>query len=122
MAVPEDQVSRFAVDDSYFRADNSVKHRAFTPARDGCTSVFLISGMTHAECIAHGTEHVASARGKPIRGYVRVQAKFIFAECLSIEDDIPPPRHANILNWKADIDAAKLQSMSIAEEAEYVPA
>lgn len=41
---------------------------------------------------------------------------------LSIEDDIPPPRHANILNWKADIDAAKLQAMSIAEEAEYVPA
>ena len=78
--------------------------------------------MTHAECLAHGTEHVASVRGKPIRGYVKVQAKFIFEQGLSIVDDISPPRHANILDWKADIDAAKLQAMSIAEFAEYVPA
>ena len=122
MAVPEDQVSRFAVDDSYFRADNSVKHRAFTPTRDGCTSVFLTSEMNHAECIAHGSEHVASVRGKPIRGYVRVHAKFIFEQGLSIVDDIPPPWHANILGWDSDIDAAKLQAMTIAEFAEYVPA
>jgi hypothetical protein len=76
--------------------------------------------MTHAECVAHGTEYVASKRGKPILGYALVEAQFVFDEGLSIMDAVPPPRHANILNWKEDLDAVKLQAHNIAEHATFV--
>lgn len=123
MAEPDDVIGRFAVDDSYFRAsDLSVKHRAFLPAGDGCTSVFIISNLNHAEIVAHGAEHVAPGRGKPIRGYVKVEARFVLENALSISDDVPPPLHANILGWSGDIDAAKLQAMTIAENASFVRA
>lgn len=71
--------------------------------------------------MAHGAQHVAPGRGKPVRGYVRVEARHILEQNLSVDDDIPPPRHANILGWDTDIDAAKLQAMTIAENATYIP-
>lgn len=91
------------------------------PARDGCTSIFIITGLNHEACVAHGEEHVAVLRGKPVRGYVTVLARFISEQKLTITEDTPPPRHANILNWDVDLDAAKLQAMAIADNATYTP-
>lgn len=122
MATTNDILGRFAVDDSFFRAsDLSVKARAFVPAKDGCTSVFIVTDMSHAECVAHGEKYVAPERGKPIRGYVKVQAGFVFQIPLDIQNDQPPPRHANILGWETDLDAAKTQALIIAENATYQP-
>lgn len=120
MALPEDILGRFAVDDSYYRkSDNSVKHRAFMP-KDGCTSVFLVSELTHAETVHVGALHVAPERGKPIRGYVKVEARHVINEALQVVDDDPPPKHANIIDWDNDIEAQKLKATIIAESAIFV--
>lgn len=121
MATAEDVVSRFAFDDSYFRADNSVKHRAFMPSDEGCTSVFIVTGLTHVQCVAHGNAHVTPLRGKPLRGFVKVSAQAVFDASLQIADDEPPPKHANLLGWQEDLQARKLQAQAVAEEAEYFP-
>lgn len=121
MISPEDQIGRYAFDDSYFRAsDLSVKHRAFVPAADRCTSVFVISGLSHDAVLQHGETHVVPARGKPLRGYVMVSAGPILSVPLSILGDAPPPLHANIVAWSEDIDAMKLQAIQIADEAVFV--
>lgn len=117
-------VSRFAVERSYYRpSDNSVRFKAFMPAReDKATSVFRLAGMAHEAKVAHANEHVIPHLGKPLLGYAEVPADTVLAASLSLDDEVPPPLHANICSWPDDPDEQKKIAALLAEAATWTPA
>ena len=71
-------LSRFVVYKRWIRADNTVRSIAFTPNKNGETSVFRIYGITDNEIWDIGDREVASKQNRPIHGRADIIASKVF--------------------------------------------
>lgn len=115
---PSEQLTRYIMDKSYYRANGTVRHNAFMPAGNGQTSVFCISNLADSEIWDMGIRHVSEVRAKPLLGRADITAKHVFSTGLQVRADPEPhPRHANIVGWPGDKSKQKLVAIKLAEEA-----
>lgn len=121
MAAPvnsDEILSRFIFHSDCFRtSDNTVKHTAFLPGRDGETSVFRISGISQNEICDIGHE-VGAKRGKPMLGWAAIIAYIILNKGLKIIPSEPPTRHAIIVGWPQERSGQRLIALELAANAE----
>lgn len=114
---PQESLARYVLQRSYFRADGTIKHNAFMPARDRNTSVFRISGLKNAQIWEIGNRYVA--RQRPLLGRAQLVAQNVFDNNLEVEPDEPPPQHANITGWPEDRSECKMLAQQLAARAEF---
>jgi len=116
-----EQLSRFVLYHSHVKfSDSTVRHAAFLP-KDGQTSVFRISGISDSDVWALGYREVASKRNLPLVGRADISVAAVLKIDLQVMQNVPPPRHADIINWPAERSAQKLKAMELAADAEYHP-
>jgi hypothetical protein len=96
-----------------------VKYPAFLPNKNGETSVFRISGISHKEVWDIGDREVAKIRGKPILGRADISASNVMAKDLKVLPSEPPVRHANITGWPEEKSKQKLIALELAAEAHF---
>lgn len=124
---PEDELSRFAVEKGYYRADNTVKPKAFEPQRrvkDGVTyvetSVFNISGYVEAEIWALSDSEVATARRKPVIARADISVCDVQTHGLRAENAEPPIRHVVIVDWPIDESEIEAKMKELAASAKLI--
>jgi hypothetical protein len=113
-------ICRFVFGKDYYRpSDNSVRHNAFMPNKDGETSVYRTISLSYERICDLGKRFVESNKKRPMRGRANILALKIMEQQLRIEaKPIPHPRHANIINWPQDLSEIKLIAMKLARESE----
>lgn len=111
-------LSRFVVYNRWIRADNTVRHIAFTPNKNGATSVFRISGISDNEVWNIGEREVGMKRNKPILGRADITASII-SNHLEIIPSEPPERHADITGWPEEKDKQKDIALELAAKAKF---
>lgn len=118
---PSEILSRFILQKDWYRpSDNSVKHAAFMPnPKNGETSVFRISGISHKEVWDIGDREVAKIRNKPILGRADIGASNVMAKDLKVLPIEPPVRHANITGWPEEKSKQILIALELAAEAHF---
>jgi len=118
---PSETLSRFILQKDWYRpSDNSVKHAAFMPnPKNGETSVFRISGISHKEVWDIGDREVAKIRNKPILGRADIGASNVMAKDLKVLPIEPPVRHANITGWPEEKSKQILIALELAAEAHF---
>lgn len=118
---PSETLSRFILQKDWYRpSDNSVKHAAFMPnPKNGETSVFRISGISHKEVWDIGDREVAKIRNKPILGRADIGASNVMAKDLKVLPIEPPIRHANITGWPEEKSKQILIALELAAEAHF---
>jgi hypothetical protein len=114
---PSETLSRFVVYNRWIRADNTVRHIAFTPNKNGATSVFRISGISDNEVWNIGEREVGTKQNKPILGRADITASII-SNHLEIIPSEPPERHADITGWPEEKDKQKDIALELAEAAD----
>jgi hypothetical protein len=116
VADPEALV-HYIKESSKFAADG-VNHRLFLLPKNGTNkSVFRVDGLSIAEVLALGVEHVGKAAEKPIYGWARLIARDVRSLSLSVRPDEPPPRHALIEGWPTGWEDQRVLAMAIAAKA-----
>jgi len=118
---PVDQseiLSRFVVYKRWIRADNTVRPIAFTPNKNGETSVFRIYGITDKEIWDIGDYEVASKQNRPIHGRADIIASKIFLHELNVIPSEPPKRHADITGWPEESKQKQI-ALELADEARF---
>lgn len=117
-----DILARHAVEKNHFRpSDNTVKKKAFQPAKNGTVSTFVVTGMEHAQIEHLGNKHVAIPRNKTLYGWSLIKASIVRELGLCADRNDEPPGHANILGWpEAEEDIMELQ-LKLASRAIFVP-
>lgn len=117
---PNEELARFAVEKSYFRADNTVRPDAFMPGSGNAVSVFRQSGLSEWEIWELGVTHVATPRDKPLLGRAVIHVRHVLSQELRVELAEPPPRHANILGWPGEHEKQKGKALELAALATFV--
>lgn len=117
---PNEELARFAVEKSYFRADNTVRHNAYMPGREKAVSVFRQSGLSEGEIWELGVAHVVKRWDKPLLGRAVIHVHHVLSQKLSVESAEPPPRHANILGWPDEHEKQKEKALELAARATFV--
>lgn len=112
-------ISRFVLSRRWIRADNTVRHIAFTPNKNGETSIFRISGISDNEVWNIGEREVGMKQNKPILGRADITASIILSNHLEIVPSEPPVRHADITGWPEEKDQQKDIALELAEKAEF---
>ena len=112
-------LSRFVLQERYIRANNTVRHSAFTPNRNGKTSVFRISDITENEIWVIGEREVASKQNKPILGRADIITSIVISKGLKVIPGEPPERHANIIDWPEEKSKQKQIALELAAESEF---
>ena len=115
-----EELARFAIETSYFRADNTVKHNAFMPGRQKTVSVFRETGLPKDAIWELGITHVAIPRNKPLLGRAVIHVHSVLSQELSVEPAEPPPRHATILGWPDEHEKQKVRALELAARATFV--
>ena len=125
---PNDKLARFVFNSNHIRANGTVKHQAFLPAKDGDTSVFCITGLTHADVWNIADSYVVPVRLKPVKGSAEIISNDALEHNLTVTLSEPPPKHANISNWPGglqptDEDKARRKQIAqrLAEIANWIP-
>lgn len=101
----------------YSTEKNVVKPGAFLPNRNGQTSVFSIQGLEEQEVWEIG-ESVATNRQKTLKARADIDLIKVTNNNLSVVDDEPPPRHANIVGWRDDKPEQQLIALELVEDAQ----
>jgi hypothetical protein len=115
---PSETLSRFILQTNWFStSENRVKYPAFLPNKNGETSVFRISGISHKEVWDIGDREVAKIRSKPILGRADISASNVMVKDLKVLPTEPPIRHANITGWPEEKSKQKLIALELAAEA-----
>ena len=117
---PNEELARFAVEKSYFRADNTVRHNAYMPGRQKAVSVFRQSGLPEEAIWELGMSHFAIPRNKQLLGRAVIIVRDVSSQELSVESAEPPPRHANILGWPDEHEKQKEKALELAAHATFV--
>ncbi len=119
---PEDNMSRYIMDKNYYRADGTVRHNAFMPAKpDIRVSVYRSSGLEENEIWDIGRNYVANIRQKPLVGRADILARSVYEEELRLEEDTRVhPRHANIIGWPSEQPKQKQIALSLAAKANLI--
>lgn len=117
-----EQVSRFITDKSYFRSsNNTVRHNAFMPAKDGKLSVYRTSVLAEADIWQLGQAYVSAPRQKPLLGRADINSLQIYGEGLAIEGEpVPHERHANVVGWDPDATNTRLIAVKLAAASALV--
>ncbi len=116
---PSETLSRFVVYNRWIRADNTVRHIAFTPNKNGETSIFRISDISDKEVWNIGEHEVGMKQNKPILGRADIVASDVLSNHLEIIPSEPPERHADITSWPEEKDKQKDVALKLAEKAEF---
>lgn len=120
---PEESLGRYLPEQSYFSPkSNTVKPRAFMPARDLRLSIFRIDGLTLEELWEIGQREVINAMPikKQLYGVADIKAREIQEVELEVECDNRPPRHANIIGWPTEKDKQKIIALELAAESNLI--
>lgn len=121
MPIEEDeQLARFAVEKTYFRADNTVRHNAFMPASDGTVSVYRQDGLSEEQIQELGRIYVATPRNKPLLGRAVIRVREVLLRQLNVNEAEPPPRHAIIVGWPEAQEKRKEKALELAASATFV--
>lgn len=117
-----DLLARHAVERNHFRpSDNTVKKKAFEPAKNRTVSTFVVTNMDHEQIKSLGNEYVAEPRGKNLYGWSLIEARVVRSLGLCADRNDDPPGHANIIDWpEAEEDIMELQ-LALASEASFMP-
>lgn len=117
---PSESVARFITQKSYYRpSDQTVKHNAFMPNRQGKTSVYRVIDLDDEEIFEIGRRFVADELKKLLMGRADILVSKILDRELMVElDPTPHPRHANIVDWPEDESKHRLIALELADEAE----
>lgn len=117
---PNEELARCAVEKSYFRADNTVRHNAYMLGREKAVFVFRQGGLSDDEIWELGMTHVARPRAKPLLGRAVIHTRHVSSQELSVESTEPPPRHADILGWPDEHEKQKEKALELAAHATFV--
>ena len=117
----EEDLARFLTSSRQF-SRNGVKPSALLPNRKGETSVFR-HGKQPSPSLWSLADH--NIIDRPVHGVAIFKAESVRKAELEVIAKEPPPRHAEIVNWPAGMDAlakAKRKQMAllIAKEAELI--
>ncbi len=112
-------LSRFVLNRKWIRADNTVRHIAFTPDQKGDTSVFRISGITNNEIWDIGDREVAPKQNRPILGRADINTAIVISNELKVIPSEPPKRHADITDWPEEKSEQKQIALELAAESEF---
>lgn len=112
-------LSRFVVYNRWVRTDNTIRPVAFTPNKNGETSIFRISGISDNEVWNIGEREVGMKQNKTILGRADITASIILSNHLEIIPSEPPERHADITGWPDERSKQKQIALELAEEAEF---
>lgn len=117
---PSESVARFITQKGYYRpSDQTVKHNAFMPNRQGKTSVYRVIDLDDEEIFEIGRRFVADELKKLLMGRADILVSKILDRELMVElDPTPHPRHANIVDWPEDESKHRLIAPELADEAE----
>ena len=116
---PTEPTARFITQKAYYRpGDKTVKHNAYMPNKDGETSIYRTSGITHPEICEIGQKYVGDIIGRSIKGHAEIVVSEILKHRLAVEPDPSPhPRHANIISWPKDKAEQKIIAIELAANA-----
>lgn len=116
---PGERLSRFLLDKKLIRAsDNTVRHAAFMPPKNGKLSVYRTDTINEVDIWDIGTRLVATIRHLPIIGRADLQAKNVFDAGLNIvSEPAPHPLHADITGWSLESSADRLKALKLATSA-----
>ena len=118
--VPETEtLTRFTYEDSYFRADNTVKPKAFYPDQAGTCSVMATTGLDHSGTCAVAAQYVTPHRRRALLGYANVSCSVVFRVGLRADFDEPPPNHANICGHSRTREEVMERAHLLAKEASF---
>lgn len=109
-------LSRFILHRTNVRIDNSIRHTAFMPDRNGETSVFRTSEMSANNIWDTGKE-VARRRDKPLIGRADIITSVVVSNGLQAVPQEPPEKHANIIGWSSEKSEQKEVALILASEA-----
>jgi len=113
-------LSRFVLQKTYIRADNTVRPAAFLPnPKNGETSVFRISGIKDNEIWAIGEREVAPKQNRSILGRADIIASKVISQELRVIPSEPPEKHADITGWPDEKSKQKLIALELAEAADF---
>jgi hypothetical protein len=124
MPVKADELlSRYLLQRSHFRKDNTLKPDPFIPHPYPDLSVTRNLGLDDDGLWRIG-EDVASQTGKVLQGRAETQALTYLEQRLEILADPVPgnPNHANVTGWPSDKPSQKIIAMEIAAKSLYIPA
>ena len=119
-----DLLARHALEKkSHYRpSDNTVKPKAFQPARDGATSTFKVTSLSHDEIKELGKIHVADPQGKTVFGWSEITVQDVIEVGLTLDPNNNPPGHVNIINWPDTPDKQISIQQMLAAKASFVKA
>lgn len=119
---PEENLSRYIVDKNYYRADGTVRHNAFMPAKaDSKVSIYRSQDLTEREIWEIGQNFVANVQNKSLSGRADILARNILAEQLQLEEDtVVHPRHGNITGWPTEREKGRQIAINLAGKANLV--
>ena len=112
-------ISRFVLSRKWIRANNTVRHIAFTPNKNGETSVFRISGITNNEIWDIGDREIAPKRNRPILSRADINTAIVISNELKVIPSEPPKRHADITDWPEEKSEQKQIALELAAESEF---
>lgn len=117
----DDLLARHVIEKSYIRSsNNSVKPKAFQPARDNCTSSFKISGLSKEKITIIGEDNVAKPRGKRLLGWVKFTAGTVIKSGLTLDPNNVPERHVDITGWPESKEERMSIQLELAASSEFV--
>ena len=113
-------ICRFVTGKDYYRpSDESVRHNAFMPNKDGETSVYRTISLNDEKIYDLGKRFVAPKKKKPIKGWADILASRIMEQQLRVDPKLHPHhRHANIVDWPKDREKNRLIAIKLASESE----
>jgi hypothetical protein len=114
---PNENLARYIFSRNQFSPTKKlVKYTAFMPPANRRLSVFRISGLSENEVWGIG-ENVGKQRSLPLLAHADIKASSVSDSGLTIDiDDIP--RHANIVGWRGEDSAVRLQALELADKAQ----
>ncbi len=118
MSEGSNPITRFLFDSGHYAETTlRVKPRAVHPGPDHKTSVFRVAGLDDDAIWELGDVEVASRRQKPLKVRAEFQVRDLTELNLRLEDDSPPPRHANIVDWPSEKSAWMKTALELAAKA-----
>ena len=114
-----ESVTRYIFSKRHFSKDNgTVKYGAYMPTGTGEASIYRTTELGEPEIWKIGREYVEKSTNRNLRARGDSAAAVIMDTGLDIKpDNVPHPRHANIVNWPSPKDEQKLLAIQIANKA-----
>lgn len=119
---PEESLSRFIVDKSYFRSsDGTVRHNAFMPNNNQEVSIFRTSDISENEKWDIGRAEFAEKRQKKLLGRADILSQIIYYHLLCvIPDPYSHPLHANIIGFPDEKACHRSIAVELASDADLI--